>query len=110
TNEIPSGSSGWEVGTQRTKIRDKATSDYEKRSSKPLGLEPRSTTFVFVTPRRWAQKRQWQSVRRAEKKWRDVRAYDADDLVHWIELYPAVGHWLGGAMGARAGGGPHLAG
>lgn len=104
TNEIPSGGSGWEIGTQRTKITDKATSDYKKRTSEPLGLERKNTAFVFVTPRRWAQKRQWQAARRAEKKWRDVRAYDADDLVHWIELYPAVGHWLAVAMGKRPSG------
>ena len=26
---------------------------------------------------------------------------DADDLVHWIELYPAVGHWLAVTIGKR---------
>ena len=39
--------------------------------------------------------------KRSKKIWRDVRAYDADDLVHWIELYPAVGHWLAVALGKR---------
>ena len=29
---------------------------------------------------------------------------DADDLVHWIELYPAVGQWLAAAIGKRPGG------
>ncbi len=26
--------------------------------------------------------------------WREVRVYDADDLVHWIEQVPTVGLWL----------------
>ena len=101
TEHVPAGCSGWEIGTQRTKISEKADSDYEKRSADPLGLGIRSTTFVFVTPRRWGQKHQWAAAKRREKKWRDVRAYDADDLVHWIELYPAVGHWLAVALGKR---------
>jgi hypothetical protein len=101
TEHVPSGCSGWEIGTQRTKIAEKADSDYEKRSDDPLGLDMRASTFVFVTPRRWGQKRQWAAAKRGEGKWRDVRAYDADDLVHWIELYPAVGHWLAVALGKR---------
>jgi hypothetical protein len=101
TEHVPSGCSGWEIGTQRTKIAEKADADYEKRSDDPLGLDMHATTFVFVTPRRWGQKRQWAAAKRGEAKWRDVRAYDADDLVHWIELYPAVGHWLAVALGKR---------
>jgi hypothetical protein len=101
TEYVPAGCSGWEIGTQRTKIRGKADSNYEVRSADPLGFDIRSTTFVFVTPRRWGEKRQWAAAKRSEKKWQDVRAYDADDLVHWIELYPAVGHWLAVALGKR---------
>jgi transcriptional regulator with XRE-family HTH domain len=101
TEHIPGGSSAWEIGTQRTKIIEKADADYEKRSTEPLGLVTRNSTFVFVTPRRWSQKRRWVAAKRAERKWSDVRAYDADDLVHWIELYPAVGNWLAVALGKR---------
>jgi transcriptional regulator with XRE-family HTH domain len=101
TEHVPSGCSGWEIGTQRTRIAEKADSDYEKRSADPLGLDRSASTFVFVTPRRWGQKREWAATKRDEEKWRDVRAYDADDLVHWIELYPAVGHRLAVAVGKR---------
>jgi hypothetical protein len=94
TEHIPSRCSDWEIGTQRTKITEKANSDYENRSADPLGLANRETTIFFVTPRQWPQKRQWAIAKRADRKWREVRAYDADNLVHWIELYPAVGHWL----------------
>ena len=101
TEHVPEGSSGWEIGTQRAKIIEKAEADYQKRSTEPLGLVTQNSTFVFVTPRRWPHKRQWAATKRAERKWFDVRAYDADDLVHWIELYPAVGNWLAVALGKR---------
>jgi transcriptional regulator with XRE-family HTH domain len=101
TEHIPDGRSGWEIGTQRNKITEKADEDYTKRTADLLGLNKAESSFVFVTPRRWAQKRKWAEAKRAEKDWLDVRAYDADDLVHWIELYPAVGHWLAVALGNR---------
>ena len=97
---VPSGISGWEVGTQRQKIRSKADSDYEKRSADPLA-DCLNTTFVFVTARRWAKKGEWVKRRKSECRWKDVRAYDADDLVHWIELFPAAGHWLAALIGKR---------
>ena len=101
TEHIPSGSSGWEIGTQRERIGTKANEDYQKRTCDPLGIDRENATFVFVTPRHWTGKAGWTAARLKEKKWADVRAYDADDLVHWIELYPAVGHWLAVAMGRR---------
>jgi transcriptional regulator with XRE-family HTH domain len=97
---VPAGISGWEIGTQRQKIRSKADSDYEKRSGDPLS-ECSKTTFVFVTPRRWAKKREWMHKRKSEGRWEEVRAYDADDLVHWIEMFPSVGHWLATLIGKR---------
>ena len=101
---VPAGISGWEIGTQRQKIRSKADSDYgEKRSTDPLS-DCLNATFVFVTPRRWAKKREWVKRRKSEAKWKDVRAYDADDLVHWIELVPSAGHWLATLIGKRPAG------
>jgi hypothetical protein len=99
TEHIPSGRSCWEIGTQRHRIAGKASEGYEKRSDNPLGIDPARGTFVFVTPRHWSQKDTWVRERLAEGKWADVRAYDADDLVHWLELYPAVGFWFAVIMG-----------
>jgi transcriptional regulator with XRE-family HTH domain len=98
---VPEGRSGWEIGAQRTKIKAKADSDCDSRSSDPQGLDRSQTTFVFITPRRWKGKDAWEKKRVAEKKWKDVKAYDADDLVHWIELYPQVGQWLAELVGKR---------
>jgi uncharacterized membrane-anchored protein YhcB (DUF1043 family) len=98
---VPAGSTGWEIGTQREKIADKANEDYAKRTADPLGLERSASTFVFVTPRPWPKKDEWALQKRAEGAWKDIKAYDGTDLVHWIEQYPAVGQWLATALGKR---------
>lgn len=98
---IPAGPAGWEIGSQRTGIAAKASADYEKRTTAPAPLNPSESTFVFVTPRHWPQKAEWAQARRDEGRWRDVRAYDGADLVHWLELTPVVGQWLAARMDKR---------
>ena len=92
---VPDGDTGWEIGTQQRGIAAKATEDILKRPASP------DMTFVFVTPRPWPKREEWAQEMRARNLWRDVRAYDATDLVHWIELYPAVGQWLATLIGKR---------
>lgn len=104
SNYAPLGAAGWEIGTQRTGLTGKADEDFEKRTLNPRGLVPAESTFVFVTPRRWNEKESWQQRRREEKTWRDVRAFDADDLVHWIEMHPGVSLWLARALSKRPSG------
>ncbi|MGE6699623.1 helix-turn-helix domain-containing protein [Hyphomonas sp. NPDC076900] len=98
---VPVGNAGWEIGVQRNGILKKAQDDYQKRTEDPEPLNPADSTFVFVTPRTWPQKERWAKERRAEGIWRDVRAYDATDLVRWIEQYPSVGLWLAVQIGKR---------
>jgi len=101
---VPKGDAGWEIGAQRSNISQKATDDYRKRSAAPAPLNPASAAYVFVTPRHWPQKDEWAKARQDEGPWREVRAYDADDLVHWIEQTPAVGLWLATRLGKRPAG------
>lgn len=99
---VPQGDAGWELSTQRNKIEQKATKeDYEKRTANPSPLTPTTAAFVFVTSRHWPQKDSWKKARQDEGIWREVRAYDATDLVHWIEQTPAVGLWLAVRLGKR---------
>lgn len=98
---IPEGESVWEIGTQRTAIRTKAEDDFAKRTSNPLGRDPRKTTFVFVTPQRFINKNGWVSEKKALGVWRDVVAIDGDDIVHWLESCPAVAQWLSVKIGRR---------
>ncbi|MEA3198051.1 MAG: hypothetical protein QOF32_2103, partial [Gammaproteobacteria bacterium] len=75
--------------------------DYEKRTADPRAIDPATSTFIFVTPRHWPDKEVWAGERRKEGVWRDVKVYDGTDLVHWIELHPAVGLWLAKHLGKR---------
>lgn len=100
-NPIPGGVSGWELGAQRSGIKGKADDDYEHRTANPLGLDQKLTTFVFVTPNRFANKAAWENEKRARCVWRDVRVIDADILVHWLEMCPAVAQWLAEKMNRR---------
>lgn len=101
---VPQGDAGWEIGAQRNNIAQKATEDYQKRVATPSPFNPATATYIFVTPRHWPKKDEWASARKAEGVWRDVRAYDADDLVHWIEQTPAVGLWLATRLNKRPSG------
>ncbi len=81
---IPDGKSGWEFGVS-DKPKTKANIDYDKRVKQTSISERKETTFVFVTPRRWRDKAFWERSRREEKKWKDVRVYDASNIEEWLE-------------------------
>lgn len=81
---IPQGSSGWEFGCNQD-IKSKADKDFGKRTRSVPESERHSVTFVFVTPRRWKRKNDWEKTRREERQWKDVRVFDASDLEQWIE-------------------------
>jgi transcriptional regulator with XRE-family HTH domain len=98
---VPKGEAGWEVSAQRSNIVQKASDDYRKRTEEPAPLSPANAAYIFVTPRHWPKKDEWAKARQNEGLWREVRAYDADDLVHWIEQTPAVGLWLATRLGKR---------
>ena len=95
---VPGGVSGWEFSCEKG-VTSKADDDYEKRTTDPLGLGKSSSTFVFVTPRRWNGKRQWEMERCEEGTWGDVRALDANDLVTWLGQSPEVTRWFAGVIG-----------
>ncbi|BAQ15605.1 helix-turn-helix domain-containing protein [Methyloceanibacter caenitepidi] len=98
---VPAGEAGWEFSAQRKDVPGKASKDYRKRTAEPAPLEPVSDAYVFVTLRHWPGKDKWAKARQDEGPWREVRAIDADDLVHWIEQTPAVGLWLATRLGKR---------
>lgn len=90
---VPEGTSGWEMGVG-AKPSSKANDDYKKRTEQPNPFDPTQTTFVFCTPRRWAGKNKWVQSRQREGKWKEVRAYDADDLATWLTSAPSVHVWF----------------
>ncbi len=104
---VPQGASAWEMSVEK-KVKSKADDDYQKRTAKPLGVVPAKSTFVFVTPRRWKGKDDWQSDRQKENTWSDVRVYDADDLEHWLETAPAIHLWISILLGKHPDGAEDL--
>ena len=95
---VPKGSSAWELSC-RSDVGTKATDDYRKRTDPPQGVPDATATFVFVTPRQWNGKEQWSEARRSDGKWADVHAYDANNLIAWLDQAPAVAEWFGGVLG-----------
>ena len=90
---VSGGDSAWELGRGK-RPGSKANADYAERTKNQKGVDIASTTFVFVTPREWKGKRNWENKRRQEGKWFDVRALDATDLISWLEQAPAVAQWF----------------
>lgn len=86
---LPQGHSCWEVSC-RQDIQPKANEDYQKRSHGTPEDQRMVRTYVAVTARQWPGKGRWATDRRAEGSWKDVRAYDADDLEQWLEQSPGV--------------------
>lgn len=95
---VPAGESGWELGVEKT-VLGKARSDLEARRDGGGILTPGTSTFVFVTPRRFRDKDTWAADATRDTPWRLVRAYDADDLATWLEQSPAVHAWISAELG-----------
>ncbi|MGB5831615.1 MAG: hypothetical protein WBG92_06440, partial [Thiohalocapsa sp.] len=86
---VPSGRSFWELSVERNPTT-KASSDYDKRTGETPEAISQDATFVAVTARHWENKGAWAQGKQAEGHWKNVRAYDADDLEAWLEASPAV--------------------
>lgn len=90
---IPEGRSGWEFGVNKD-IKVKADGDFAKSVAATDKSERDETTFVFATPRRWPGKDAWIADMKAAAQWKDVRAYDANDLEQWLEQSHAGQAWF----------------
>ncbi|MCW2308856.1 hypothetical protein [Rhodobium gokarnense] len=95
---VPQGRSIWEMGCNQNSLA-KANSDYRKRTDETPEEERATTSFVFVTPRRWPAKNEWQRERQAENSWANVLAWDAIDLENWLDEAPATSRWIGELLG-----------
>ncbi|MFZ2726944.1 MAG: hypothetical protein WAX77_11880 [Methylococcaceae bacterium] len=97
---IPSGESGWEIGTNE-KFKDKADKDYKKRCDDSTPFNSTETTFVFVTSRLWTKRDEWIAEKKKDNKWLDIRVIDAYLLADWLEQCPAVHRWFAQLIGKR---------
>jgi addiction module HigA family antidote len=90
---VPAGRSGWEFGTNDDP-KAKADGDFDKSVKAFDKKEHAQTSFVFVTPRRWAGKVAWVATKKATGLWKDVHAYDASDLEQWLEQSLPAQAWF----------------
>ena len=100
---VPEGHSVWELGTDQD-VKRKADRELTKRSdvAKTPREEQARSFFMFVTPRKFTQKREWAQTNTGTGFWRGIRALDADDLEQWGEFAPAgVTAWFGRQIGTR---------
>jgi len=97
---VPDGRSIWELGVNKD-VKSKADEDFEKRTKETPKVEQECTTYVFVTPRHWENKKKWASEQRGNGHWKEIRAFDADDLEQWLESAPPVAVWFGRLIGSR---------
>ena len=90
---IPEGTSYWEFGTSQ-KPGAKANGDYTARLTSVDPSERAYSTFVFVTPRNWPGKIDWEKRKNEAGDWKAVRAFDASDLEQWLEQSVPAQIWL----------------
>lgn len=98
SSKVPSGKSGWELSSSNA-LPAKPTADIEGREKALSKPTRKGMAFVFVTGRRWEGKEKWAAARRVSGAWKDVRAYDADDLAQWLEQSPATQIWFAEQIG-----------
>ena len=98
---VPAGTSAWEFSCQKD-VTGKVDELYDRRTAALCKQMPSATnivdiattTFVFVTSRRWVKKLAWTQFRKENGPWSDVRVWDADDLVAWLRLVPKATNWF----------------
>lgn len=97
---VPLGQSVWELSVHG-KTASKAGGDFEKRTMNTAAAIRKQSTYVCVSARKWQNKKAWEDSQRKLKKWKDVRAFDADDLEQWMEVAPSVATWFSLEIGDR---------
>lgn len=101
---VPAGVSYWEIGTD-AKPRDKATTEFKKRTDAMPDEERAKSTFVFVTPRSsasggWNQPEQAKWLKsREDSGWKDIRIIDGVKLADWLCEFPAIGYRMAKEIG-----------
>ena len=57
-------------------------------------VDPKQTTYVTLTMRKWPKKEKWAAARKSENFWADVIALDSGDLATWLAAAPSVLAWF----------------
>lgn len=99
TSFLPQGRIILEFGTNAN-FKSKADNDYSKRTKDPItGLDKSKTTFIFMTPHCWGNKKDWEDEKEKDNVWKEVRVYDSVFLAQWITSVPSVEIWFASKVG-----------
>ncbi len=88
----PAGDSVWEWGVPHPD--EKANDDFNNRTNATDEATLRASTFVFVTPWKWARSRSWEAEKKALGPWQDVKVIDSSDLAGWLTADVLTHVWL----------------
>ena len=97
---VQTGRSVWELSVEG-KQTAKADGDFKKRSESIPKSERDDAVFLCLTARHWQNKKTWASAQKQLGLWKDVVAFDADDIEQWMECAPGVAVWFAGQCGRR---------
>lgn len=95
---VPAGRSGWELSVEQGS-QQKAESDFDARIDSVPSADRQEMTFVQVISRQWIKARTFEADARRRNEFRDVRAYNVDDLEEWLEQAPATTVWFRELLG-----------
>ena len=95
---VPEGLSVWELSVEKNS-QAKAEDDYSKRVVAPDGVATSEVTYVQLICRPWTKAESFAATHNAEHRWKEVRAYNVDDIETWLENVPATTIWLAGQIG-----------
>jgi hypothetical protein len=97
TSYIPAGKTVLELSAE-VKAKAKISRDQKKRSTNPLGINPKDTSLLHITPRYLSDKDRQKLIQEGEKTWKNVQVYGSIQLVQWLLQAPAVLHWFAGLV------------
>lgn len=100
---VPAGRSVWEFGASNDP-KKKANRDYDERTKDSRGIDRSVTTFVFVTPHRWAGGHDWATEKAALNEWKNVQVRTVADLLATLETSPRTHVWFSEEIGVPANG------
>ena len=95
---VPDGLSVWELSVNSSP-NTKADDDYSKRTETPDGTPTTHCTYVEAILRPWTARATWDTGKRSDKIWRDVKALGLDNIETWLEAAPITWAWLSEELG-----------
>ena len=93
TLNVPDGISYWEF-SNASNAEKKFWQDYEKRTLEFSPKELKSSSFIFVTTRRFKNRRNIENKLEKDSSWAEVRLYDSEKLASWINECRDTKNWF----------------